>query len=187
MSEVKWIHLNVDMFDNRKIRYLRKLPAGNDIVLIWVMVTTFLTRKEHEGILIDSDGVPYTLHRISEELDFDEETVHRAFEYFEYLDMISCDGNVLVVQDWKEYGYAEMADEASRGSLDYRIWRSRVILRDNFECKHCGIKLENGAVLHAHHIKAWKDHPKLRFELDNGITLCAECHKNVHRRGRGGK
>ena len=35
MAEVKWIKITTDMFDNRKIKHLRKLPDGNNIVLIW--------------------------------------------------------------------------------------------------------------------------------------------------------
>ena len=40
MAEVKWIKLTTEMFDNRKIRNLRKLPEGNKIVLMWVMLLT---------------------------------------------------------------------------------------------------------------------------------------------------
>lgn len=34
--------------------------------------------------------------------------------------------------------------------------------------------------LEAHHIKSWKNYPKLRYKVSNGKTLCYECH---HKRG----
>jgi len=33
--------------------------------------------------------------------------------------------------------------------------------------------------LNAHHIQRWADQPFLRYEPDNGITLCWGCHKEV--------
>ena len=35
--------------------------------------------------------------------------------------------------------------------------------------------------IQAHHIKLWKDYPDLRFEVDNGVTLCKRCHIEIHR------
>ena len=51
MAEVKWIKLTTDMFDNRKIRHLRKLPEGNNIVLIWVMLLTMAGKCNAGGMI----------------------------------------------------------------------------------------------------------------------------------------
>jgi len=59
-------------------------------------------------------------------------------------------------------------------TLKYKKWRMAVFMRDNFTCQFCGIR---GVYLEAHHIKSWKNFPELRFDLDNGITLCKDCHK----------
>jgi len=64
-----------------------------------------------------------------------------------------------------------------RFTIEYRDWRQSIYNRDNHTCQHCG---KNHCKVHAHHIKPAKDHPELRFDLDNGICLCAECHKNEH-------
>ena len=61
-------------------------------------------------------------------------------------------------------------------TIDYKLWRSSVFERDNYtciECKQHGIKLE------ADHIKPWIDFPELRYKVDNGRTLCKECHKKI--------
>ena len=62
----------------------------------------------------------------------------------------------------------------------YRKWRMNVFLRDNFTCQFCQ---KRGCYLEAHHIKPWADYPKLRFDINNGVTLCKDCH-NLTKKGR---
>ena len=64
--------------------------------------------------------------------------------------------------------------------LEYRTWRAAVFERDDYTCQTCG---KRGCYLEAHHIKRWIDFPKLRFELDNGLTECNPCHNIIHRVG----
>lgn len=64
-----------------------------------------------------------------------------------------------------------------RQTDEYKMWRNQVYARDNWTCQKCGNKLKN---LTAHHKKSFKDNPELRYNLDNGVTLCRSCHKKLH-------
>lgn len=61
---------------------------------------------------------------------------------------------------------------------DYKDWRKAVFERDNYTCQVCGSKVSN--TLNAHHIKPYKDYPKLRLDVNNGITVCKKCHRKIH-------
>lgn len=71
-----------------------------------------------------------------------------------------------------------------RDSKQTAMWRKAVFSRDGYQCRHCGAKNTKGlgksVKLHAHHIKGFAKYPDLRFNVDNGITLCIECHMAVH-------
>ena len=72
-------------------------------------------------------------------------------------------------------------------SFDYRqgypkqqkIWAKILFKRDGYKCLICK---KVGGKLNAHHIKSWKEYPKLKFDINNGITLCDKCHRLTHKR-----
>ena len=47
--------------------------------------------------------------------------------------------------------------------------------RDNYRCMFCG-EIKKGE-MQADHIFSWKNFYRLRYFLENGQTLCRECHK----------
>lgn len=63
-----------------------------------------------------------------------------------------------------------------RNSFEYKLWRESVFKRDNWTCRFCG---QYGGYLEADHIKPFALFPELRFAIDNGRTLCKECHKKT--------
>lgn len=66
-----------------------------------------------------------------------------------------------------------------RASADFVEWRRKVFERDDYTCQVCGKRNGNGytVILHPHHIKSFTHYPELRFDVDNGITVCVNCHK----------
>ena len=60
-------------------------------------------------------------------------------------------------------------------------WRKLVFERDNYTCQECG---KVGNKLHPHHIKPKGLYPELIFDINNGVTLCANCHRNTDSYGK---
>jgi len=59
-------------------------------------------------------------------------------------------------------------------TLECIQWRESVFGRDGYKCKINNQKC-NGQ-LEAHHILPWRDFSELRFNINNGITLCHAHH-----------
>lgn len=53
--------------------------------------------------------------------------------------------------------------------------------RDSYTCQKCQARSGNGRTfyLQAHHIKSFAQFPDLRYQIDNGITLCKKCHQEI--------
>lgn len=66
---------------------------------------------------------------------------------------------------------------ALMGRDEYVLWRKSVFERDNYTCQDCGAQR---TYLQAHHIESWAENKDLRYKLDNGITLCVDCHGVTH-------
>lgn len=103
MADVKWIKITTDMFDNRKIKHLRRLPDGNNIVLIWVMLLTMAGRCNANGMIFLTENIPYTPKMLADELDFEENTVQLALQALEQLGMIVTNNGYFAIAGWEEY------------------------------------------------------------------------------------
>ena len=64
-----------------------------------------------------------------------------------------------------------------RNSKKMIAWRTSVFKRDDYCCQICKAR---GVHLHAHHIIPFAVNAELRFDIDNGQTLCKECHRMIH-------
>lgn len=111
MADVKWIKITVDMFDNRKIKHLRKLPDGNNLVLIWVMLLTIAGRCNANGMIFLTENFPYSTKMLADELDFEENTIKLALNVFEMLGMVKLDGDYMSITGWDEYQNTDKLSE----------------------------------------------------------------------------
>lgn len=73
---------------------------------------------------------------------------------------------------WKGGHYA---DRPQRPAGKRKRWRDAVLARDNYACQWCG----RTDRLHVDHIKPYALYPGLQWDIANGRTLCAECHRQT--------
>ena len=131
MAEVKWIKITTDMFDNRKIKHLRKLPDGNNIVLIWVMLLTMAGRCNSNGMVFLTQNIPYTPKMLADELDFEENTVKLALQSLEQLEMIVMDNGFFSIPGWEEHQNAEALEKIREQN---RIRKRKQREKQKIEC-----------------------------------------------------
>lgn len=133
MAEVKWIKITTDMFDNRKIKHLRRLPDGNNIVLIWVMLLTLAGRCNSGGMIFLTENIPYTPKMLADELDFEESTVTLALQALERLGMVSTTTSGFInLPGWEDHqnieGLDKIREQTRKRVADYRTRKKQALL-----------------------------------------------------------
>lgn len=132
MADVKWIKITTDMFDNRKIRHLRRLPDGNNIVLIWVMLLTMAGRCNASGMIFLTENIPYSPKMLADELGFEESTVQLALRALEELNMIVANNGFFTIAGWEEHQNVEGLEKIrEQNRLRKRKQREKTKLLDN--------------------------------------------------------
>ena len=158
MAEVQWIKIYIDMFDKRKIKKLRRLPAGNELLLIWIMLLATAGKCNAGGMIFITESVPFTEEDLADELGFEVNTIKLALKAFEELDMISfTDDGFINVVGWEEYQNIDGLDKIREQT------RKRVA-----KCR------ENKR------LKASNDECNVTVTLCNGIEEEEEKDKDIH-------
>lgn len=115
---MKWIKLSTNIFDKGKIKLIQKMPAGDTILVIWLMTLTLCGRECQDGVLMISRDMPYTIDMLATIFDRDLATVKLAFQTFEQLGMISYIDGVYSVPKWSLYqsasGYERVKELARK-------------------------------------------------------------------------
>ncbi len=83
----------------------------------------------------------------------------------------SCRQRGIAIEDFD--GFATTEQHIARNNTYYKEWVRKVFQRDNYTCQCCG---KRGGRLNAHHLYNFAEYENLRYDVENGITFCEECH-----------
>lgn len=126
MTKISWIKLDVEMFNNKKIRHIRNMPEGNNIVLIWVMLLTMAGNCNAGGFIFLTENIPYTTKALADELGFGETTIQLALNVLEKFGMIEFYDDQIAVVDWENHQNMDALEAAREKSKERsRKYRER--------------------------------------------------------------
>lgn len=104
MAEIDWIKLKIDLFDNRKIKVIRKMPEGNNILLVWIFLLTQAGKCNSGGIIYLTESIPMDPQTLADLAEFDVRLINLALSTFEKLGMISISSNGYIsISSWGEH------------------------------------------------------------------------------------
>ncbi len=103
MGEIKWIKVNTDIFDNRKIRQIEAMPDGDTLIVIWVKLLCLAGITNDSGLIYITPDVPYTEQMLVNEFNRPMATIHLALNTFMQFGMIDIADDILHVSNWERY------------------------------------------------------------------------------------
>jgi 5-methylcytosine-specific restriction endonuclease McrA len=77
---------------------------------------------------------------------------------------------------WNWQGGITPKAQKERNNYKFKQWRYGVFGKDNFTCRMCG---KRSTYIQAHHILPWSKFPKFRYDVNNGVVLCKNCHLSI--------
>ena len=167
----------VGLFDSTQFKRIKRMRENNNynrdmLTSIWFEI-------------LDKAGsnfgkIEKNIKKLSKDLERPKKDIIFAISFYLSQFMIKEESEFYIVQNFgfdKDNKYIIFYED-SRTCKKYKDWRKFVLERDNYTCQWCGI---NSKSMHAHHILSWAKYPTERFAFDNGICLCEDCHKKIHR------
>jgi predicted phage replisome organizer len=124
MPEIRWIKIVTDMFANRKIKQIEKMPDADSILVIWLKILCLAGTVNENGLLLFTRGTPYTQEMMASDFNRPIETIRLALTTFEKFGMIETVSGVYCVLNWEKYqnadGMAKIREQTRRRVEKYR-------------------------------------------------------------------
>jgi predicted phage replisome organizer len=103
MPEIKWIKLNVDMFDDEKIKIIQSMPEGDSLLVIWIKLITLAGKTNDSGYIYIADNIPYTEEMLSVIMNKPLLTIRLAIDTFTKLQMIEADTKGIYLVNFEKH------------------------------------------------------------------------------------
>lgn len=124
MSDVKWIKLATNVFDNRKIRQIEILPNGDSIIVIWMKLLCLAGNVNDKGSVYLTNEIPYTEQMLSTQFGRPLTTIQLALKTFQEFGMIDIINDIIHISSWEKYQNVE-GMEKIREQTRVRVARCR--------------------------------------------------------------
>ena len=103
MASVKWIKLNVDMFDDEKIKIIQSMPEGDALLIVWVKLILLAGKTNEGGYIYISENMPYTEEMLSVVVNKPLTIIRLAIETFTRLGMIENDEKGIYLVNFEKH------------------------------------------------------------------------------------
>ncbi|WP_049543921.1 phage replisome organizer N-terminal domain-containing protein [Streptococcus pseudopneumoniae] len=103
MSEIKWIKITTDIFDDEKMCLIDALPDRDAIIVIWIKLITLAGKLNTKGVLAISKNIVYTDEMLAQTFHRPLNTVRMALEVFEKFGMVEKNDGVIMLPNWEKH------------------------------------------------------------------------------------
>ncbi|WP_445506818.1 phage replisome organizer N-terminal domain-containing protein [Niallia sp. 03190] len=125
MSEVKWIKLSTQMFEDEKIRLIEHMPEADTILIIWVKLLAQAGKTNASGFIYLNENIPFSDEMIATIFNRPIATVRLALRTFEQFGMIEIlDNDFIAISNWEKHqnvdGLTKIREDTRKRVQRYR-------------------------------------------------------------------
>ena len=140
MSEVKWIKIVVDIFDDEKILLIESMPERDALIVIWFKLLCMCGKQNNGGILMMNDRIAYTDEMLAVIFRRPVNTIRLALNTFEQYGMIEIVNDCITIPNWEKHqdlDRLEKGREQARKRMAAMRERRKLELQQNRENQDC--------------------------------------------------
>lgn len=102
-SDVKWIKITTDIFDDEKILLIESLPDSYAIIVVWFKLLCLAGKQNNSGVFMMNNRVAYTDKMLATIFRMKETTVTMALQTFEQFGMVEIIDGVITIPNWGKH------------------------------------------------------------------------------------
>lgn len=172
MSEIKWIKITTDIFDDEKMCLIDALPDRDAIIVIWIKLITLAGKLNRKGVLAISKNIIYTDETLAQTFHRPLNTVRMALEVFEKFGMVEKIDGVIVLPNWEKHQNIdgmEKIKEQNRNRAARHRQKQKLLAQSN-ESNVTNNVMDNVTVTHGNALDKDKELDK-DIEINNNKVM----------------
>ncbi|NFH79638.1 DnaD domain protein [Clostridium botulinum] len=112
MSDVKWIKITTNMFEDEKIRLIDAMPERDTIHYIWIRLLVQAGKNNANGFIFLSENIPYTDEMLSTIFCRPLTSIRLALKTLKDFGMIEvAEDNLIKITNWEKHQNVEGLDK----------------------------------------------------------------------------
>ena len=138
MSDVKWIKITTDIFDDEKIYLIEQMPDADSLIVIWFKLLCLAGKQNNSGVFLLNNRIPYTEKMLATIFRRKESTVQLALQTFEQLGMVELVDGVITIPNWSKHQSLDKLEKQKAYMREYmknRREEQRLIAESKTNCK----------------------------------------------------
>lgn len=183
MSEIKWIKITTDIFDDEKMCLIDALPDRDAIIVIWIKLITLAGKLNTKGVLAISKNIVYTDEMLAQTFHRPLNTVRMALEVFENFGMVEKIDGVIMLPNWEKHqnidGMEKIKEQNRNRAARHR--QKQKLLAQNNESNVISNVTDNVTVTHGNAID--KELDKDIEIINNKVMISSSLSENLKNSG----
>jgi len=103
MSEIKWIKISTNIFNDEKISIIEELPEADTIIVIWFKLLVLAGKRNDGGLVYITRDIPYDPEKLARVMRRPINTVRLALQTFEQFGMITLEDDFIYIENWERH------------------------------------------------------------------------------------
>ena len=103
MYEIPWFKTETNIFSNRKIQIILKLPEGDTYFRVWMQLIALAVESNNSGRLEVGKNNPITIENFSKIMGKSKKKIEKIIQKFLELEMLIKEGETFLIKNWDKY------------------------------------------------------------------------------------